>query len=150
MSQVFCSAWDRANHSYCPQNPKGGSWGCGACADAARGVGDGCYVGAWSTEDLHTWTGPVKALTLPLPQTVPNVGASMVPSTLHSNLSNNLPAHQAFMALENGELPLAINVGSDRNLSMNWQLLSVNVTDKHGRCNTPYASALGTGCLFWQ
>lgn len=74
--QVFCSAWDRANHTYCPQPPpppapavhkdKPGvfalaeqraqsstvGWGCGACSDAARGVGDGCYVGAWSTPDL--------------------------------------------------------------------------------------------------
>jgi hypothetical protein len=152
---VFCSAWDRANHSYCPDP---GSWGCGACADAQRGVGDGCYVGAWSTEDLESWSGPHRALTLPLNQTVPNVGVSMVTRVQEQHHSQQQerrmlerdaalsapsaaaaaataaerplgsaapppappPAHQAFMAIENPHLPLAVNVGTDRNLTANW------------------------------
>jgi hypothetical protein len=111
---VFCSAWDRANHSYCPQPPpppppaRGGvfataeqrarsstvGWGCGACSDAQRHTGPGCHVGAWSTTDLKSWTGPAKAVTLPLPATVPNVGATMVPRS-SSHFPPNLPGHQA-------------------------------------------------------
>ena len=113
---VFCSAWDRANRTYCTP----GAWGCGPCADALHGKGRGCYVGSWMTEDLHTWDGPHPAVTLPLNQTVPNVGASMVVS---SAPVPGLPKHQAFMALENNEYPIAINTGSDRDLSKNWELL---------------------------
>ena len=119
---VFCSAWDRANHTYCGP---GASWGCGACGDAERGVGPGCHVAAWSSEDLVTWSKPVAAITLPLNQTVPNVGASMVPHAAATVLPN-VPKHQAFMALENGAFPMAINVGDDRDLSKNWRLLPVN------------------------
>ena len=68
--------------------------------------------------------GPHKALTLPLKQTVPNVGASMMAS---SSSIPGWPKHQAFMALENSECPIAINTGSDRDLSKNWELL------KHGQ-----------------
>ena len=118
---VFCSAWDRGNHSYCNNS----AWGCGACADAAHGKGSGCYVGSWSTEDLASWDGPHKALTLPMNQTVPNVGASMVASP---SKVPGLPTHQAFMALEGGSTntDIAINTGTDRDLSKNWVLL------KHG------------------
>ena len=96
------------------------AWGCGACSDAAHGVGSGCYVASWSTEDLSTWDGPHPALTLPMNQTVPNVGASMVPS---SSVVPGWPKHQAFMALENSGYPIAINTGTDRDLSKNWKLL---------------------------
>ncbi len=113
---VFCSAWDRANHTYCDNS----AWGCGACSDAAHGMGTGCYVASWSTQDLKTWEGPEHAVTLPLNQTVPNVGTSMV--TASSSIPG-LPKHQAFMALENSEYPIAINTGADRDLSKNWQLL---------------------------
>jgi hypothetical protein len=120
---VFCSAWDRANHTYCNHDNQTTGWGCGACADASHGLGSGCFVASWSTEDLHSWDGPRVALTLPMNQTVPNVGASMVPESSRSHLLASLPKHQAFMALENGNYPVAINVGADRNLSRNWKLL---------------------------
>lgn len=169
---VFCSAWDRANHSYCGPQPPTGSWGCGACADAMRGLGGGCVVASWSTEDLQTWSGPTKALTLPLNETVPNVGVSMVGEAFGSKAADGLPelaqgeslreqstpaatnlaprrprrrrenaaptvaappppallvpTHQAFMAIENSNLPLAINTGTDRDLSENWHLLPFN------------------------
>ena len=61
-----------------------------------------------STEDLHSWSGPSKALTLPMNETVPNVGVSLVADSdwqLH-----NLPKHQAFMALETSR-SIAINTG---------------------------------------
>ena len=51
---------------------------------------------------------------------VPNVAASMVPA---SSMVPRLPKHQAFMALENSEYPVAINTGTDRDLSKNWKLL---------------------------
>ena len=84
---VFCSAWDRANHSYCDNS----AWGCGGCSDAAHGMGTGCYVASWSTRDLKTWNGPEHAVTLPLNQTVPNVGASMV---TRSSQVPGWPKHQ--------------------------------------------------------
>ena len=96
---VFCSAWDRANHSYCADS----AWGCGACADAQHGRGHGCVVASWSTEDLGTWDGPHPALTLPMNQTVPNVGVSMVAAAA---AVPGLPMHQAFMALENSAYPI--------------------------------------------
>eukprot|EP00729_Bicosta_minor_P027982 gene27982-20025_t len=129
---VFCSAWDRANHSYCGA---GATWGCGACGDAERGIGPGCHVAAWSTEDLVSWADPVKVITLPLNQTVPNVGASMVPST--ATPPPNVPKHQAFMALENSKFATAINVGNDRDLSKNWVLRPVNSSSdacRRGHC----------------
>jgi hypothetical protein len=55
---VFCSAWDRANHTYCEHGNATGNWGCGACADASHGIGSGCYVASWSTEDLQVRDGP--------------------------------------------------------------------------------------------
>ena len=141
---VFCSQWDRANKTYCPQPPppppppapRPGvfasaeqrahsstiGWGCGACSDAQRGVGDGCYVGAWSTSDLKTWSGPSKAVTLPLPFTVPNVAAAMIPPSSAGDLPPNLPKHQTFMAFEGGSFT-ALNIGTDRDLSKNWKLL---------------------------
>ena len=71
---VFCSAWDRANQTTCTTP----MWGCGACA-LARSNQSECYVGAWSSTDLRTWTGPSKIITLPAPVTVPNVAVSMIP-----------------------------------------------------------------------
>jgi hypothetical protein len=61
-------------------------------------------------------------------QTVPNVGASMVTTPTNSEGRMLLPKHQAFMALENGNFPLAINTGTDRDLSKNWELLPANLT----------------------
>lgn len=122
----------KANHSYCGA---GATWGCGACGDAERGIGPGCHVAAWSTEDLVSWADPVKVITLPLNQTVPNVGASMVPST--ATPPPNVPKHQAFMALENSKFATAINVGNDRDLSKNWVLRPVNSSSdacRRGHC----------------
>jgi hypothetical protein len=69
---------------------------------------------------MQVWDGPHAALTLPMNQTVPNVAASMVPASAPRLLQ--LPKHQAFMALENGNYPIAINTGTDRDLSKNWEI----------------------------
>ena len=130
---VFCSAWDRANRTYCENS----AWGCGACSDAHHGKGSGCYVGSWSTDDLVTWDGPHRAVTLPMNQTVPNVGTSMV---VASSMAPGWPKHQAFMALENNEFPIAINTGSDRDLSKNWELLQVD-QGQHGVKVAPFGLA---------
>jgi hypothetical protein len=106
---VFGSAWDRA------QKPAGGKgWGPGPCADALQGTGGGCHVGVWKSTDLTTWSF-AKAVTLPLPMTVANVGVSMIPSASRATPTPGLPVHQAFMALEienhapNVVTPLALN-----------------------------------------
>lgn len=114
---VFGSAWDRAQSSA----PNCKPWGCGACAQGH------CYVGAWSSTDLMTWDGPHPAVTLPENVTVPNVGVGFLPSG--SPPPPGLPPHQAFMALE-ARLPgaqgnmIAINVGTDGDLSVGWHLLN--------------------------
>ena len=112
---VFCSAWDRASHD-CPHP----GWGCGACADPAGG----CYVGAWScaAEDVAQceWAFG-RALTMPGKLTVPNVGVALVPPSPQPPPAP-LPKHQAFMALE-ASYSVAINVGTDGDLSANWIFL---------------------------
>eukprot|EP00040_Diaphanoeca_grandis_P017868 m.93929 g.93929 ORF g.93929 m.93929 type:complete len:428 (+) comp26661_c0_seq1:139-1422(+) len=125
---VFCSAWDRANHTINGQNHSmvcGTSpWGCGGCALAMEGTGPGCSVGSWSSDDLQTWDGPHPAVTLPGNVTVPNVGVSMIPVSSRQQVAaqTGLPMHQAYMVLESRSA-LAINVGTDRDLSKNWQLV---------------------------
>jgi hypothetical protein len=116
---VFCSAWDRANHTEC-QTP---GWGCGACANPEGG----CYVGSWScsadsVDDCGDWQF-THALTLPGKVTVPNVGVGLVPHDMPA--VGDLPRHQAFMALESS-FSLAVNVGSDGDLSSNWIFLDPN------------------------
>lgn len=111
---VFCSAWDRANHD-CPTP----GWGCGACATP----GD-CYVGSWrcsvaSLADCGDW-GFARALALPHNLTVPNVGVGLVPAS--ASPPAGVAQHQAFMALEMA-ISVAINTGSDGDLSQSWQLL---------------------------
>ena len=54
---VFCSAWDRANHT-CPEYTRARTagnftWGCGSCSKPG-----GCYVGAWTSDDMRSWVGP--------------------------------------------------------------------------------------------
>jgi len=115
---VFCSAWDRANHD-CP-TPQ---WGCGACSDPwASG---GCYVGAWACagDDVAAcaWDASFnKALVLPGNETVPNVGVGLVPAG--AGAVGALGPHQAFMALETAT-SVAVNVGTDGDLTRNWRLL---------------------------
>jgi hypothetical protein len=112
---VFCSAWDRASRNCTAP----GTWGCGACSDPAGG----CYVGSWacSGDDVAAcdWTFG-RALTMPGKETVPNVGVGLVPAA--TALVPGLPRHQAFMAIEN-RFSLAVNVGSDGDLSANWIFL---------------------------
>ena len=121
---VFGSAWNRANRT-----SHGGSWGSGPCEDASRGVGPGCYVGAWSSQDMTTWQFS-EAVTFPVPQTTANPGASMVPISSQPTPAGHLARHQAFMALEGG--PLAINTGEDGNLHQSWKLLSPSYTGAPG------------------
>jgi hypothetical protein len=115
---VFCSAWDRANHTSCAKP----GWGCGACADPAGG----CYVGSFacSAPDVrdcgNSWNF-TKALTLPGHVTVPNVAVGLVPHGANPP-NTSLPRHQAFMALETS-LSVAVNVGGDGDLGANWLLL---------------------------
>ena len=130
---VFGSAWNRANRSAESESEAGdhdrararsntSGWGSGPCAAAAQGKGAGCEVGAWSSSDLKTWTYS-KILTLPLPFTVPNVGAGMIPRKNQPTPARGLPRHQAFMALEDSKASLAVNTGSGGNLHSGWELL---------------------------
>ena len=78
--------------------------------DSSRTNESDCYVGAWSSEDLHSWIfRPI--LTLPRPLTVPNVAVSMVPPRARGrSLPSALPMHQAWMALDAPAPPIAVNV----------------------------------------
>ncbi len=121
---VFCSAWDRANHTSCATP----GWGCGACADPAGG----CYVASFACREADvracgdSWNF-TKALTLPGRVTVPNVGVGLVPRAASpAPNATGLPRHQAFMALETS-FSAAVNVGKDGDLSANWLLLDPQV-----------------------
>jgi hypothetical protein len=121
---VFCSAWDRANQTSC----KDPLWGCGACGLSRTNESD-CYVGAWSSDDLHQWTFS-KIITLPRPLTVPNVAVSMIPPRSRDRpLPSGLPQHQAWMALDAPAPPIAVNTGTDGNLHQGWAILDRAYTD---------------------
>lgn len=108
---VFASAWDRPNS----HAPGCAPWGCGACAEGR------CFVAAWSSADLLTWTGPANAVQLLPNETVPNVGVGFVPAA--APLVPGVPRHQAFMVLE-GLAGIAVNTGADGDLSKGWLLLN--------------------------
>ena len=141
---MFCSAWDlkyanktqqAANVTACDQPclAVSSGLGCGAC-----GVPGHCYVGAWSSRDLVTWTGPSKAVELPWPYTVANIAASVLPAAVRTATDatpDQLAPHQAFMAFgyvrgfytgDRGhqDLSVAINLGSDRDLHSGWSILN--------------------------
>jgi hypothetical protein len=64
-----------------------------------------------------------------------------------SSLQSNVPKHQAFMAVENGDMPLAINVGNDGDLSQNWQILPVNRSSDACRHSKPgFSCEPGVAC----
>ena len=134
---VFCSAWDRANHTSCPTPAKGSfSWGCGACSRPGE-----CYVGAWWSDDMRSWHGPSMAippdqvaklrkpaygpghppLHPPKLQLPTNVAAAPVPAWTAARIPG-VPQHQAFMAFELS-YNIAVNVGTDGDLSTNWIVL---------------------------
>ena len=125
---VFGSNWDRAQ-SHAPGCQP---WGCGSCAQVASGnQSANCLIGAWKTTDLINFIGPINIIALPTNITVPNVGVGMVNRPSSIPPPGNLPAHQAFMALEAG-MPnhnghfIAINTGNDYNLFTNWVLLNIS------------------------
>jgi hypothetical protein len=104
---VFGSAWDRPNS----HEPGCAPWGCGACAQGH------CYVAAWSSADLVTWSGPTVAVQLAPNKTVPNVGVGFVPASAPA--VPGVPRHQAFMVLE-GTAGIAVNTNTDGDLSTGW------------------------------
>ena len=142
---VFCSAWDRSNHTVtkaCPTPDTGGGdpnvrgWGCGGCSRP-----DGCSIGAWRSADMVRWAGPAAAIgpsqfhnstgciryrtdwrkpnsTGCIPPT--NTAVGTVPAT--AAVVSGLPKHQAFMAFELS-YTIAINTGSDGDLTKNWVML---------------------------
>ena len=140
---VFCSAWDRANRT-CPEYARARSagnftWGCGACSRPGA-----CYVGAWSSGDMRRWEGPSVAVPPaevaklrkpaygdashhdyhpPALQLPTNVAAAPVPrQPSGAAIAAGVPAHQAFMAFELS-YNIAVNTGTDGDLSKNWQVL---------------------------
>jgi hypothetical protein len=135
---VFCSAWDRANHTSCPPPPAGAfTWGCGACSRPG-----GCYVGAWSSGDMRSWEGPSMAVPPeqiarlrkpaygsvshnnfhpPKLQLPTNVAVAPVPRSSAAPIAG-VPLHQAFMAFELS-YNIAVNVGTDGDLTKNWLVL---------------------------
>eukprot|EP00054_Salpingoeca_dolichothecata_P026267 m.186962 g.186962 ORF g.186962 m.186962 type:complete len:351 (+) comp25607_c0_seq4:185-1237(+) len=89
----------------------------------------GCYVGAWSSKDLTTWSATAKALTLPDGYSFYNNDVTFVRKM---SPDSDLPKHQAVMILEWRQddphhfphpSPFAINTGEDGDLSTNWVLL---------------------------
>ena len=111
---VFGSAWDRAQS----KTPDCRPWGCGACAEGH------CNVSVWSTRDLVNWVGPTVAVQLPPNVTVPNVAVGFRDRVTPPPPAG-LPPHQAFMILESSS-EMAINTGSDGDLSVNWQFLNTS------------------------
>eukprot|EP00035_Acanthoeca_spectabilis_P017171 m.358893 g.358893 ORF g.358893 m.358893 type:complete len:307 (+) comp16621_c0_seq1:421-1341(+) len=99
--------------------------GLRSCRAGAQLPGPGCSVGSWSSTDLVNWDGPRPAVTLPGNKTVPNVGVTMIPPASRSAAAaqTGLPPHQAFMALETHLTALAVNIGTDGDLSKNWVLV---------------------------
>jgi hypothetical protein len=110
---VFGSAWDRAQSSAPGCKP----WGCGACAEGH------CNVSVMWTRDLSTWGGPEPVVMMPPGITVPNVAVGFHP--LGTATPPDVPDHQAFMFLESS-VSVAVNVGTDGDLSKNWVLLNAS------------------------
>ena len=79
-----------------------------------------------------TWSHVSQAVPLPDHHAAFNTRATMVSGQRTSASAAVLPAHQAAMVLEprsdhayqNGSFRYAINVGTDGDLSRNWQLVS--------------------------
>jgi len=137
---VFCSAWDRANQTSC-RDPL---WGCGACGLSRSNESD-CYVAAWSSTDLRSWTSSA-ILTLPRPLTVPNVAVSMIPpSSRDRPLPSGLPSHQAWMALDAPAPPIAVNTASGGDLHNGWEFVDRNYTDANDNNNR--WGGMGVECM---
>eukprot|EP00038_Savillea_parva_P030310 m.76967 g.76967 ORF g.76967 m.76967 type:complete len:407 (+) comp9105_c0_seq1:396-1616(+) len=103
----------------------------------------GCYVGAWSTMDLVHFTETARAVTVPNGTMVFNTDVTVIPGHVRNKLqkrfqlsASGLPSHQAIMVLEprynqsltppalNSTFSLAINTGTDGDLTTNWELLT--------------------------
>lgn len=138
---VFCSAWDRANHT-CPEyaqahNAGNFTWGCGACSKPGA-----CYVGGWSSADMRHWQGPSMAVPpaevaklrrpawgdashhnyhAPALQLPTNVAVAPVPRLSAAPIAG-VPSHQAFMAFELS-YNIAVNTATDGDLTKNWVVL---------------------------
>jgi hypothetical protein len=69
-------------------------------------------------------------VTLPLPHTVPNVAAAMVTQRGAAKF-HGIPEHQGYMAFEGGSFT-ALNVGTDRDLSKNWELVKPECKQQPG------------------
>ena len=100
----------------------------------------GCYIGAWSSTDLVHWSDAAVAVPLPDHHAAFNMRVTMVASTNPAAAAASLPAHQAAMVIEprsdyafrNGSFRYAVNVGTDGDLSANWQLLPGSAYSESG------------------
>ena len=96
----------------------------------------GCYVGAWSSKDLTNFTETARALTVPTGTMIFNTDVTFTQPPKTVNDDPVLPAHQAIMVMEprynmslqppsvGSRYSLALNTGTDGDLTRNWQLLS--------------------------
>jgi hypothetical protein len=111
-----------------PAHARGNKKRPGPCD--GNGDWSGCYIGSWSSTDLTTFSHVSKAVPIPDHHAAFNTRTTMV-ARLNPAAAAVLPKHQAAMVLEprsdhafmNGTFRYAINIGSDGDLSKNWQLL---------------------------
>ena len=111
-----------------PAHARGNKLKPGPCD--GNGNWTGCYIGAWSSSDLVHWSRVEKAVPIPDHHAAFNTRVSMV-SRQTDAAAMVLPAHQAVMVLEPRNdydfrfqsFRYAINLGTDGDLSRNWQLL---------------------------
>eukprot|EP00041_Stephanoeca_diplocostata_P024422 m.618327 g.618327 ORF g.618327 m.618327 type:complete len:332 (+) comp22527_c2_seq4:210-1205(+) len=121
---VFCAAISRNQH--------------GADSPCGTSPYHGCYVGAWkaSFDDLTAWSDVSKAVNLPDGYGLFNNDVALVSGSTAAAVGAipGLPKHQAVMIMENREddphhrwlSPFVVNVGTDGDLTRNWQLLNRN------------------------
>eukprot|EP00041_Stephanoeca_diplocostata_P024421 m.618302 g.618302 ORF g.618302 m.618302 type:complete len:436 (+) comp22527_c2_seq1:210-1517(+) len=138
---VFCAAISRNQH--------------GADSPCGTSPYHGCYVGAWkaSFDDLTAWSDVSKAVNLPDGYGLFNNDVALVSGSTAAAVGAipGLPKHQAVMIMENREddphhrwlSPFVVNVGTDGDLTRNWQLL--NLTDFAISGFAPGATGEGTG-----
>ena len=106
----------------------------GPCDDNSKEGGSpakGCYVGAWKSSDLTTWSKTFKTVTFPDGNFTQNNDVTWVRPTYSdwgARHGSTLPKHQAAMALEaeGGNFGVAINTGTDGDLSRtaDWKIVS--------------------------
>ena len=141
---VFGAALDRFNATV----PAACPWGGHLRNNSTR-----CFIQSFRSEDLVHWSS-ARAFEVPAWDEDPgliiaNVAAAFV---ARGGGGWGLPPHQAFMALETtfaGSGGFALNIGSDGDLSRNWELLNRTQFSLHGPWQCPFVRHdAGTGFYY--